>query len=170
MKLYSGRVPFVASELLSALKKDKKIETESDEEVKLDFESVLKEFVRRQRQVVDEAKDRMERSGIGHSMIGKVISQVSKERGFPSRDERLPYLVDQIMTMCFHSQNVEEVWADDVLLRKTITSVLREQTGMESDLDREVRTKIRNLEEGTAAFEVEYEKAMANLKRKKRLE
>ena len=48
MKLYSGKVPFIAEDLLRELTKDEDIEVESSEEVRLDFEAVLKEFIRRQ--------------------------------------------------------------------------------------------------------------------------
>ncbi|HJK90813.1 MAG TPA: DUF507 family protein [Polyangiaceae bacterium LLY-WYZ-15_(1-7)] len=170
MKLYSGKVPFIAEDLLRELTKDEDIEVESSEEVRLDFEAVLKEFIRRSRRVVDEAKDRMERAGLSYAVMGKVRAQVAKEMGFPPHDEQLPYLVEQLMTMLFHSANVAEVWAEDGVLRKKIATVLRKHTNMESDLDREVRSKIKNLEEGTAAFEVEYEKVMASLKSRKHLE
>lgn len=169
MKLYFGKIPMIAEELVRALTADDDIEVASEEEVRLDFESILKEFVRRERQVVDEAKTRMERGGISYSLLGKTISHVSKEMGFPPQDEHLPYLVDQLMTMLFHSANVEEVYGDDIALRKKITNVLRKHTSVESELDKEVRSKIKNLEEGTGAFEVEYEKVMAQLRKRKGL-
>ncbi len=170
MRLYSGKVPQISDELVRALTRDGDIEVSSTEEVKLDFESVLKEFIRRQRQITDEAKNRMERGGLSYAMLGKMKSQVCKEWGFPPHDEELPYLVDQLLTMLFHSNHVEEVFSDDPVLRKKITSVLRRHTDVESELDKEVRSKIKNLQEGTASFEIEYEKVMAQLKKRKRLE
>lgn len=170
MRLYSGKVPLIADDLVRSLTKDGDIEVISEEEVRLDFESVLKEFVRRARELVEEAKTRMERNGLSYEMLGKVKSQVAKDWGFPAQDEQLPYLVEQLLTMLFHSNNVEEVFADDPILRKKITSAIKKHTEVESELDREVRSKIKNLEEGTASFEIEYEKAMAALKKRKRLE
>lgn len=170
MRLYSGKVPLISDDLVRSLTADGDIEVISEEEVKLDFESVLKEFVRRSREVVEEAKTRMERNGLSYEMLGRVKSQVAKDWGFPPQDEQLPYLVEQILTMLFHSNNVEEVFADDPILRKKITSCIKKHTELESELDKEVRSKIKNLEEGTASFEVEYEKVMAALKKRKRLE
>ena len=43
------------------------------------------------------------------------------------------------------------------------------QHDVEGELDQEVRSKIKNLQEGTATFEIEYQRAMDELKRKKRL-
>ena len=133
-------------------------------------ESVLKEFARRDRQISEEARDRLDREGLSRSMLGRVMSQVAKERSFPSRDNRLPYLVDQMMTMLFHSNNVDDIFAEDHILRRKITSVLKRNSGMEDELDKEVRAKIKNLEEGTASFDVEYAKVMEQIKSKRRMD
>ena len=169
MRLYSGKVPLIADDLLRALTADGDIEVESADEVREDFISVLKEFIRRERRVTDEAKDQMERAGLSYSMLGKIKSQVAKETGFPEPDEQLPYLVSQLLTMLFHSNNVAEVFAEDGALRKKIATVLRNHTSSGNQLDREVRSKIKNLQEGTAAFEIEYERVMAQLKARKGL-
>ena len=47
--------------------------------------------------------------------------------------------------------------------------MLRNHTSNTTELDREVRSKIRNLQEGTAAFEIEYERVMTQLKARKGL-
>lgn len=146
------------------------IEVEDDAEVRLDLEAVLKEFVRREREMIDEAKERMQREGLGYSQLGRVRQRVAKEMGFPQQDETLPYLIDQILNMLFHSANVAEIYADDTTLRKKMTPILRRHMEVESGLDAEVRSKIKNLQEGTAAFEVEYAKVMDQIKHKRGLE
>ena len=45
----------------------------------------------------------------------------------------------------------------------------RGQGDVENDLDREVRSKIKNLEEGTSDFEIEYTRVMEQIKQKRRL-
>ena len=74
----------------------------------MDLEAVLKEFVRRERQLIDESKDRMQREGLGYSKLGRMRQRVAKEMGFPQQDETLPYLIDQLLNMLFHSANVAE--------------------------------------------------------------
>ena len=54
-------------------------------------------------------------------------------------------------------------------LRKKITNILRKHMDVGGELDEEVRSKIKNLEEGTASFEIEYQRVMGELKRKKGL-
>ncbi|MEZ4288750.1 MAG: DUF507 family protein [Polyangiales bacterium] len=169
MRLYSGKIGPIAAELLDDLTANGDVEVEDESEVRLDLEAVLKEFVRRERTVTDEAKNRMQREGMAYGSLGKVRSRVSKEMGFPSPEESLPYLVDQLLNMLFHSQNVAEIYADDTALRKKITPVLRKHMNADSALDVEVRSQIKNLQEGTAAFEVEYGKVMEQIKRKRGL-
>ncbi len=170
MRLYSGKIGPIVDELIPTLTAQEEVEIEQEAEVRLDLEAVLKEFIRRERQVSDEAKDRMEREGLGFSQLGKMRQRVAKEMGFPQQDEILPYLVDQLLNMLFHSANVVEIYADDVTLRKKITPVLRRHMEVETGLDAEVRSKIKNLQEGTNAFEVEYGKVMDQIKRKRGLE
>ena len=170
MRLYSGKIGGIVDDLVRALTANDDIEIEDDAEVRLDLEAVLKEFVRRERAMIDEAKDRMQREGLGYSNLGKVRSRLAREMGFPQQDEVLPYLVDQLLNMLFHSNNVAEIYADDVTLRKKMTPILRRHMEVESGLDAEVRSKIKNLQEGTSAFEIEYAKVMDQIKRKRGLE
>ncbi len=170
MRLYSGKIGPIADDLVRELTAQNDIEVEDDGEVRMDLEAVLKEFVRRERQLIDESKDRMQREGLGYSKLGKMRQRVAKEMGFPQQDETLPYLIDQLLNMLFHSNNVAEIYADDATLRKKMTPILRRHMEVETGLDAEVRSKIKNLQEGTAAFEVEYAKVMDQIKHKRGLE
>ena len=170
MRLYSGKIGPIVDDLVRELTAQEDIEIEDAAEVRLDLEAVLKEYVRRERQMVDEAKDRMEREGLAYSKLGRMRQRLAKEMGFPQQDEVLPYLVDQLINMLFHSSNVVEIYADDVTIRKKMTPILRRHMEVETGLDAEVRSKIKNLQEGTSAFEVEYAKVMDQIKHKRGLE
>jgi len=169
MRLFRGKVELIAEDVITSLKASGDIEVESEPEARLDVESVLKEFLRLDKEVVEEAKNRMEVRGLGYSQLGRVRSQVAKERGTPSQDEVLPYLLDQILNLLFHSNHISEIFADDAELRKKVTPILKKHMDVENDLDREVRSKIKNLEEGTSTFEVEYARVMEQIKQKRRL-
>lgn len=169
MRLYSGKIPLIAEEIVRTLLKDEDIVTEVEGEVRLDIEAVLKEYLRQDRAVLEEAKNRMEIRGLPYSHLGKMKSMVARERQLPINDEMLPYVLEQILTMLFHSQNVDEIFAEDHVLRKTMTTIVKRHLEVEGELDKEVRSKIKNLQEGTATFEIEYARVMDELKRKKRL-
>jgi hypothetical protein len=169
MRLYSGKVGALADDIVRALTQGQAIEVVSEDEVRLDIEAVLKEYLRLDREVVDEAKNRLEARGMGHGQLGRIKAQVAKERGAPPTEETLPYLLDQILNMLFHSNNVEEIYAEDVELRTKLTPILKKHMDVEDELDQEVRSKIKNLEEGTSSFEIEYSRVMDQIKRKRGL-
>ena len=79
MRLYRGKIPGIADDIVRVLTSAGHIETVSDDEVRMDITAVLNEFVRRDRQVVDEAKRRMEIEGLSYSMLGRVKQRVAKE-------------------------------------------------------------------------------------------
>jgi hypothetical protein len=169
MRLYRGKIETIADEIIRTLREAGDIEVENEAEAKLDIESVLKEYLRLDKEIVEEAKNRMEVRGLGYSNLGRTKSQVAKERGGPAQEEILPYLLEQILNILFHSANVGEIFAEDSALRKKITPILRKHMDVENDLDREVRSKIKNLQEGTSDFEVEYARVMEQMKQKRRL-
>lgn len=169
MRLFSGKVPTISDEIVRTLSADGDIETEQPNEVMLDIESVLKEYLRYERSISEEAKNRLEQRGLAYAQLGKLKSQVAKEKGAPQADDVLPYLLDQILNILFHSRNVDEIFAEDTALRLKITAILRKHMEVGGELDEEVRSKIKNLEEGTASFEIEYQRIMGDMKRKKGL-
>jgi hypothetical protein len=169
MRLYRGKIETISEEVVRALRESGDIEVENEPEARVDIESVLKEYLRLDREIVEEAKNRMEVRGLGYSQLGKTKTQVYKERGAPGQDEVLPYLLEQILNILFHSHNVAEIFVDDVTLRKKIAPILRKHMDMQSDLDREVRSKIKNLQEGTSDFDVEYARVMEQIKQRRRL-
>jgi uncharacterized protein len=169
MRLYRGKIEVIADEIIRSLREAGDIDLENEAEAKVDIESVLKEYLRLDKEIVEEAKNRMEIRGLGYSNLGRIKSQVAKERGGPIQDDILPYLLEQIMNILFHSANIEEIYAEDVDLRRKLTPILRKHMDVENDLDREVRSKIKNLQEGTSDFDVEYARVMEQIKQKRRL-
>ncbi len=169
MRLYRGKVETISEEILKTLKQAGDIDLEDENEARLDIEAVLKEYLRLDKEIVEEAKNRMEIRGLGYSNLGRVKTQVAKERGGPTQDDILPYLLEQILNILFHSANIAEIYADDAELRKKVTPILRKHMDVENDLDREVRSKIKNLQEGTSDFEIEYARVMEQIKQKRKL-
>jgi hypothetical protein len=169
MRLYKGKIGPIAEEIITTLTKEGDIEVEDPQEARLDIEAVLKEYLRLERSIVEEAKNRMEIQGLGYSHLSQVRSQVAKEHGYPTAEETLPYLLEQLLNILFYSNNVGEIFSGDSDLRKKIAQILRKQMEVDTELDREVRSKIRNLQEGTTTFDVEYAKVMKQIKQRRGL-
>lgn len=171
MKLYSGKVPALSNQLVKELIAQNMIEVDRgmESEVELDIAAVLKEYIRIEHEVTDRAKEILEIRHMGPEMFGRVKKEVARERGFPL-DDPLAYVLDQIIEILLHSNNVSEVFGEDHDLRRVMKPVFQKFLALEDELDQEVRNRIKNLQEGTQTWELEYQRALAQLKRQKGFE
>ncbi len=170
MRLYSGQVETVSRELLEVMTEEDDLEVtpENMPEVEKDIESVLREYIRLDRELVNEAKDAISRGARGS--IGKVKAKLADEKGLDIVDDPVGYIVNQLIETFFHSNFVDEVYALDRQMRSKMAPILKRHMSVEEELDEEVRDKIKNLEEGSQSWDIEYQKVMENLKRDKNLE
>lgn len=169
MRLYSGKVPAIATEVVRALLAAKEIEAESPKEVEADVTAVLNQYLSDEREVNDRAKDVLERTGKSNTDYQRVRALVADEKGIKVGDETLDYLLDQVVEMLMHSNNVEEVFAADVDLRRRMAPVFKKHMAVDSALDSEVRAQLRHVKEGTREWEVEYSRVLEQVKRRKGL-
>ena len=171
MRLYRGQVSAVAGELCKLLVDggDLEVTSKNIPEVEKDIESVLTEFIRLDRELVDEARDRISDRG-GRGSIGREKEKLSRQKGIDIAEDPVGYIINQLIETFFHSHFVEEVYSLDRHMRKKMNPVLKRHMSVEEELDEEVRDKIKNLEEGSQAWDIEYQKAMGKLKRTKNLE
>ena len=166
MKLYTGKIPTIAEEMIHSLVQSQEIEVNDANEAQLDVEAVLKEYVRMDREITDKAKDFLEQRKLPYGQFGKVKRALAEERGFALGEEATSWITNQILETFMQSQHVDEVYADDTVLRKKLKDILKKHMAIDEELDQEVRRRIKNLEEGTQAWELEYQKAMEQIRRK----
>jgi hypothetical protein len=166
MRVYSAKIPTMATDLVRALRDAGDIETEAPAEVELDVQSVLKEYVRVDREITDKAKDLMEQRKLPYGQLGKIKRQLAEERDFAMGDESINWIATQIIEGFMHSSHVDEVFADDVVLRRRLKDVLKKHMAIDDELDAEVRQRIKNLEEGTGTWELEYSRVMQQIREK----
>lgn len=172
MKLMSGKVPALAHDLVDALVASNTIEVLSEEvhEVEMDIESVLREYIRLDREITDRARDVIATQKRDYSELNKVKSQIARERGFGVGEGMLEYLTAQVIETLIHSRHVEEVYGMDNDLVVQMGPILKKHLGADEELDGEVRKRIKNLSEGTLAWDVQYRKVMEELRKTKRLD
>jgi uncharacterized protein len=166
VKLYTAKIGTIAEETIRTLVADGDIEVSDAHEAQLDIEAILKEYVRLDRELTDKAKDLMEQRNLPYGQFGKLKRGMAEERQFALGEEATAWMANQILESFMASAHVEEVFAEDTVLRKKVREVLRKHMAVDDELDEEVRRRIKNLEEGTAAWDVEYAKAMDQIKRK----
>ncbi|HEY3353447.1 MAG TPA: DUF507 family protein [Polyangia bacterium] len=169
MKLFSGKVPIIAQEIVRQLTTEGDVETAEPNEVELDVESVLKEYLRTDREITEKAKDLMDKRNLPYGQFGKIKRAMAEEKGFGLGEDGIGWICSQLIEILLQSGHVEEVFADDNTLRRKMRDILRKHMMVDDELDEEVRKRIKNLEEGTQTWDVEYNKVLEQIKRNRGL-
>lgn len=167
MRLYRGKFEIIAREIVASLRKSELVEI-SDEnipEAELDVVGVLREYNRMDRELSNRARDIAHMAGTNHMTEKR---RLARDRGFKFGDEALDYLINQIIEAFMHSAYVDEIYGEDNEVRAKINPIVKYHTqDREDELDKEVRAKIKNLKEGSTAFDIEYEKLASRLRARK---
>jgi uncharacterized protein len=169
MRLYSGKVSAIATEVVRALLTSGDIEAETPKEVEADVAAVLNQYLADEREVNERAKDLLERTGKPPAELQRLRALAAEEKGIKLGDETLDHLLDQVVEMLMHSGNVDEVFATDVELRRKMAPVFKKHMAVDATLDAEVRAQMRHLREGTRDWEIEYAKILEQVRRRKGL-
>jgi hypothetical protein len=172
MRLMKERIPAIAKNVVNALVEAELIEVaaESREEVELDVESVLKEYRRMDHELTEKARDLVANRQLDYSQTSKMKQKLAAEAGFGLNDEGIQWLCDQIVEVLLQSRHVDEVFGEDHELRAKTAPVLKKELSVGSDLDKQVRARIKNLQEGTTDYEVQYRQTMEQLRNARKLE
>jgi len=172
MRLLKERITSVAKGIVDALVEKELIDVAdaSRGEVELDVESVLKEYRRRDHEITEKARDLVATRGLDYSQTFKIKSKLAQEHGFGLNDDAVGYLADQIVEILLQSNHVDEIFGEDTDLRGAIAPVLKKELNVDSDLDKQVKARIKNLQEGTNDYEVEYKKTMEQIRSSRKLD
>jgi hypothetical protein len=169
MRLFTSQIPAISTECVRVLLAANDIEAESPKEVEADIVSVLKSYLQTEQEVNDRTKELLERTGRGQTEYSRVREQIADSKGIKVGDEMLDYLLDQVVEMLNHSHNVEEIYVEDVVLRRKMAPIFKKHMAADSSLDAEVRTQLRHLKEGSSTWDIEYQRVLEQVKRKKGL-
>ena len=167
MKLYSSKIPVIAMDIVRVLSTDGDLETSSPREVEADIESVLKEYLRMERDLTERAKDRVEAVGGTRQDLGRFKKLLADQRNVGTGGESVSYILNQLLAIFMRSPHVDELFSDDDVIRRKCRKVLERHMSEDSEVDKEVRDKIKNLQEGTKTWEVEYARVLEQVKRKR---
>src|SRR6266508_4527647 len=149
MRLYPKVIPTIAREVIQTLMQDGDVEVET-----------LR---------IADAREALERRGYDHSRFNQVKREMADVRGFKMGDEGIEYVIGQMIEFLLISRNVEEVYSDDHPLRKKIFNIFKKHLDVDDEIDREARARLKHLQEGTSAWDVEYQKVVELLRRSRGL-
>ena len=156
MRLYSGKIPTVGTEIVKSLLEAGDIEVTDRTEAEMDVQAVLKEYVRLDREITEKAKDVLQKRNLPYEQFGKVKRALAGEKAFGLGEDGLEWMTTQMIESFMQSPHIAEIFVDDTVLRKRMGDVLKKHMQVDEELDEEVRRRIKNLEEGTSTWEVEY--------------
>jgi uncharacterized protein len=167
MRLYPKLVPIIAREVIDRLSKDKDVEVEATRmaDAELDLSAIMREYLANEERVNQATREALERRGYDFSKFNQVKREMSDVRGFKLGDDGIEFIINQMLEFLLISRNVEEVFADDTTMRPKILQVMKKHLDVEEDIDREARGRLKHLQEGTSAFEIEYQKTLEQIRR-----
>ncbi len=170
MHLHRGQLPTLSRQIVKALVDNEDIEVVNQAEVERDVQAVLGNYVNDLEKVNLRARELVQQRGLPQGEYGRIKRLAAEQAGIKTGDEALDYLLTQLLQMLMHSGNVEEIYADDNVMRRRMRVYLRADDAKEVNLEAEVRAKLKHVKEGTRTWEIEYERMKAEIRRRKGLE
>ena len=169
MRLHSAKVPQIAAEMVGSLLTDGVVESDSPKEVGLDIQSVLNQYIRDEQEVGEQAKNMLAARNLPQTEFNRIRKLVAEERKIKLGEDAIDYLLDQLLEMLMHSANVDEIFAEDYVLRKKMRDPLRRQFAEDEEIEKQIRGQLKHVQEGTSVWEVEYRRMAEDIKRRKGL-
>src|SRR5690242_16129567 len=166
MRLYPGKVDSIADEIITTLTQSGDTEVSDPNEPKHDAAAALKEYIRVDKELTERAKDILEIRGLPYSHLSRTKRQLAEQKEFGLGEEGLSWIANQMLEAFMSSRHVDEIFAEDAILRRKIKDICKKHMQVDEAIDQEVRDRIKNLEEGTSAWEVEYAKVLEQIKTK----
>ncbi|MBX7097126.1 MAG: DUF507 family protein [Myxococcaceae bacterium] len=167
MRLFPKVIPIVSREVIARLMSDKDIEVEATRinDAELDLAAIMREYLTQEEKVNQATREALERRGYDHSKFAQVKREMADVRGFKMGDEGIEDVINQMLEFLLISRNVEEVFSADNVMRMKIFEVMKKHLDVDDDIDREARSRLKHLQEGTSAFEIEYQKTVEQIRR-----
>lgn len=167
MRLYPKVIPIISRECIQQLMQDGDVEVETLRiaDAEMDLSAIMREYLANEERVNQATREALERRGYDHSKFNQVKREMADVRGFKMGDEGIEYVINQMIDFLLVSRNIEEIFASDNVLRQKIFAIMKKHLDVDDDIDREARARLKHLQEGTSAFDIEYNKTMEQIRR-----
>ena len=160
-------IPVISRETIQLLMQDGDIEVEPMRiaDAEMDLSAIMREYLTNEERVNQATREALERRGYDYSKFNQVKREMADVRGFKMGDEGIEYVINQMIEFLLISRNVEEVFSADNILRQKIFAVMKKHLDVDEEIDREARARLKHLQEGTSAFDIEYNKTVEQIRR-----
>jgi len=171
VKLYEKIVPAIAREIVETLIENQDIEVEEEDllEAQKDFESIMYEYIRKERDLSETTKNILAARGWSSTKYAEARKIAASAKGVPRGDEALEYMVNQMLEYMLISPHIAEVYAQDNVMRKRCVEIIRRHLKLNEQIEEEVRRRLKHLQEGTRDWEIAYRRALEQVRRNKGL-
>jgi hypothetical protein len=167
MRLYPKIIPIISREVIAKLMAEADVEVEALRiaDAEMDLSAIMREYLAQEERVNQATREALERRGYDHSRFNQVKREMADVRGFKLGDDGIEYVINQMIEFLMVSRNVEEVFSADNQLRTKIFAVMKRHLDVDEEIDREARSRLKHLQEGTSAFDIEYNKTVEQIRR-----
>ena len=167
MRLYPKVIPIISRESIQKLMQDGDLEVEPLRiaDAEMDLSAIMREYLANEERVNQATREALERRGYDYSKFNQVKREMADVRGFKMGDEGIEYVINQMIEFLLISRNIEEVYAADNVLRQKIFAIMKKHLDVDEEIDREARIRLKHLQEGTSAFDIEYNKTIDQIRR-----
>lgn len=168
MQLYATKVTPMASEAARVLLAAGDVESNAVVLTR-EIEAELRAYLSIEREVNDKTKELLERTGRPQTEFGRVRVSIAESTGIKVGDETLDHLLDRVVAHIMEADDIDEVFASDLDLRRKLAVVFKKHMGVDSGMDAEIRAQLRHVKEGTSLWDIEYDKALAKVRARRGL-
>jgi hypothetical protein len=167
MRLYPKVIPIIAREIIAKLTSEKDVEIEPMRvnDAEMDMAAIMREYLAAEERVNQATREALERRGYDFSKFNQVKREMADVRGFKTGDEGIEYVINQMLEFLLLSRNVEEVFSADNEMRAKVFQVMKKHLDIDEDIEREAKGRLKHLQEGTSAYEIEYQKTIEQIRR-----
>ncbi len=166
MKIYRRVIPKIAKDVVRTLLVSHAIEVEDGkrDEAEMDVAGALVRYLNDVDTVATDAREILARKGLPQSSLGQVKIALAEKRKVAMGANADGFVRKLIIDSLFDSAHVTEVFSDDEEIVDMISTAMSKYLGVDAELDREVRSRIRNLREGTVEWEDEYSRVITQMR------
>jgi len=167
VRLYPKVIPIISREGIQRLMQDGDIEVEPMRvaDAEMDMSAIMREYLANEERVNQATREALERRGYDYSKFNQVKREMADVRGFKMGEEGIEYVINQMIEFLLISRNVEEVYSPDNSLRSKFFEVMKRHLDVDDEIDKEARSRLKHLQEGTSAFDIEYNKTVEQIRR-----
>src|ERR1022692_5179371 len=109
MRLYSGKIPLVGTEIVKSLVDAGDIEVTDRGEAEMDVQAVLKEYLRVDREITEKAKDVLQKRNLPYEQFGKIKRTLAGEKAFGLGEDGLEWMTTQMIESFIPSPQTREI-------------------------------------------------------------